>query len=116
LWCSAPPCLRTATFSKVSVRYAYPRFQAQKLKLALKIGGRCKIHELDQRRWRTFAREARVDEAELIVRAKAMAAAIPDEFATLRAQATREGIEHAVLGRSQTALAQHTARCAARFT
>lgn len=108
--------VRLAPVYDIASAYAYPRFQAQKLKLAMKIGPKYKVHEIERRSWQSFAREARLDEAELLERAKAMAKAIPDEFAELRAGAARQGIKHPALERLQTALRQQTARCAARLT
>ena len=107
--------VRLAPLYDLASAYAYPHFQARKLKLAMKIGGRYRLQEIDLRRWQAFAREARVDEAALLSRAAAMASAIPDEFATLRKQAAREGVKHPALERLQTALTRQCLRCAERL-
>lgn len=57
-----------------------------------------RIREIDRRGWQGFASEVHVDDA---ARARAMAEALPDEFARLRKQAVREGLKHPVLERLQ---------------
>jgi serine/threonine-protein kinase HipA len=105
--------VRLAPLYDVASAYAYPILNAHKLKLAMKVGGTYRIREMDLRRWRSFAREVHVDDTALIARARAMAKALPDEFARLRKQAVREGLRHPVLGRLQQAFKKHAARCAA---
>ena len=105
--------VRLAPLYDVSSAYAYPRLNAHKLKLAMKIGGSYRLRDIDRRRWQAFAREAHVDDAALIARARAMAKALPVEFARLRKQAVREGLTHPVLERLQQAFEQQAARCAA---
>jgi serine/threonine-protein kinase HipA len=105
--------VRLAPLYDVASAYAYPHMNAHKLKLAMKIGGSYRIRDIDRRRWQLLAREAGIDEGALITRARTMAAAIPGEFAALRARAAREGLKHPVLTRLQQALEQQTARCAA---
>jgi serine/threonine-protein kinase HipA len=107
--------VRFAPLYDVASAYAYSRLDEHKLKLAMKIGGRYRIREIDRRRWQAFAREARVDEDGVIARARAMAASIPREFATLRERAAREGLKHPVLERLQKAFEQQTAKSAARL-
>jgi serine/threonine-protein kinase HipA len=107
--------VRLAPLYDVASAYAYRRFDPHKLKLAMKIGGTYRIRDIARRSWQTLAREAQLDEAALVARAKAMAAAIPGEFAKLREGAAREGLEHPAIERLQTALAQQTASCAARL-
>jgi serine/threonine-protein kinase HipA len=102
--------VRLAPLYDVASAYAYPRLNDHKLKLAMNIGGKYRIREIDRRRWQVFAREARVDEDAVIARAREMAASIPREFATLREQARRDGMKHPVLERMQKALEQQTAR------
>jgi serine/threonine-protein kinase HipA len=107
--------VRLAPLYDVASAYAYPRSDPHKLKLAMKIGGSYRIRDIDRRRWQAFAREANVDEAALIDRAKAMAAAIPGEFGALRERAASEGLGHPAIERLQLALEQQTTRCAARL-
>jgi serine/threonine-protein kinase HipA len=108
--------VRLAPLYDIASAYAYPRLQHQKLKLAMKIGSKYRVHEIGRNSWQSFAKRNRIDEDELLDRAQTMAAAIPDEYATLRKQAAREGIKHPALERLQTTLTQQASRCAARLT
>ena len=68
--------VRLAPLYDIASAYAYPSLSEKKLKLAMKIGGRYRVHEIDRRRWQAFAREVRVDEEGLIGRARSMAASV----------------------------------------
>lgn len=108
--------VRLAPLYDIASAYAYPRLQPQKLKLAMKVGSKYRVHEIGRSNWQSFAKLNRIDDEELIDRAQAMAAAIPDEYATLRKQAAREGIKHPAVERLQTTLTQQARRCAARLS
>lgn len=107
--------VRLAPLYDIATAYAYQRLQPQKLKLAMKIGSKYRVHDIGRRSWKSFANLNRIDEDEILARAQAMAAAIPDEFAMLRKQAALDGIKHPALERLQTTLTQQTSRCAARL-
>jgi serine/threonine-protein kinase HipA len=108
--------VRLAPLYDIASAYAYPRLQVQKLKLAMKIGSKYRVHDISRRSWQGFAKLTGIDEDELLDRARAMAAAIPDEYATLRKQAASDGIKHPALVRLQTTLTQQIGHCAARLT
>ena len=107
--------VRLAPIYDVASAYAYRRFDPNKLKLAMKIGGTYRIRDIDRRRWNVFAREVHVDADVLVSRAKAMAAAIPTEFEKLRSEAARQGLKHPAIARLHKALEQQVARCATRL-
>jgi serine/threonine-protein kinase HipA len=108
--------VRLAPLYDVASAYAYSRFAPQKLKLAMKIGRSYKVREIDREAWRAFARDAHLDETELITRALGMAEALPGRFAELRDRGAKEGLRHPAIDRMRDVLAQECARCMTRLT
>jgi serine/threonine-protein kinase HipA len=75
--------------------------QLRKLKLAMSIGGRYRVHEIDLHRWEKFAGELKLDGEQVRERVLAMTEALTDLTATVLSRRRREGLTHPILGCSE---------------
>ena len=69
----------------------------------MKIGGEYKLSLISLRDWHKFARETRLDPDKVIAGLNSMAEQLPDIVTAVRAQAQKDGLDNAIIGR----LAQH---------
>lgn len=69
----------------------------RKLKLAMKIGGRYRLHEIGAHQWTKLARDLGRDPAELTGAIVAMCRALPDHAADVARRAAEDGLEHSVV-------------------
>jgi serine/threonine-protein kinase HipA len=97
------PHVRLAPLYDIASILPYDDVDMQKLKLAMKIGGEYKLSQIGLRDWQKFARETRLDPDKVIAGLISMAERFPDNVATVRAQAQKDGLDSAIVGR----LAEH---------
>jgi serine/threonine-protein kinase HipA len=97
------PHVRLAPLYDIASILPYDDVDMQKLKLAMKIGGEYKLSQIGLRDWQKFARETRLDPDKVIAGLISMAERLPDNVATVRAQAQKDGLDSAIVGR----LAEH---------
>jgi hypothetical protein len=81
------------------------------VKLAMKIGDKYKLHDIDLSQWRKLAADVHFDTNALIDRVRAMAAELPDRLADEIRRVRAVGISH----RTIDALAQVLPNRAARI-
>ena len=89
----------------------YPQLNPRKLKLAMKIGGTYRLHDIDRRQWQKLAVDVAFDAAELIERARSMARGLPEQIEDVRADTRRNGLRHAIIDRLASALSTRATRC-----
>lgn len=104
--------VRLAPLYDLASALPYDRLDERKLKLAMKIGGNYKLHDIGIRQWRKFAGAANLDDGELIARIAGMAQRLPEEAARVRQDAAREGLKHPILDRLVGRLSKRAAACA----
>jgi serine/threonine-protein kinase HipA len=90
---------------------ALPYFEPRKIKLAMKIGGTYRMHDIGAGQWQMLAHELELDEAQTLSRVSRLAERMPDAVAAVRAQARRDGLEHSVVGRLCELLEKNAERC-----
>ena len=105
------PHVRLAPLYDVASILPYDEFDAQKLKLAMKIGGEYKLARIGLRQWQKFARETRFNADELISRLGSMATQLPDEANDARARAQAEGLDKTIVNRLATRLIERASEC-----
>lgn len=105
------PHVRLAPLYDVASILPYDEFDLRKVKLAMKIGGEYRLSQIGLRHWQKFARETRADPDALIERLAGMAEQLPDETSIAHARARKEGLDHAIVERLATQLAERAAAC-----
>ncbi len=87
--------VRLAPFYDLASIFAYPRIDARKAKLAMKIGGAYRLRDVALADWRELAAEVHADA--LVDRARAMAAELPDRLADEIRALRAAGVDHPVV-------------------
>jgi serine/threonine-protein kinase HipA len=90
---------------------ALPYFEPRKIKLAMKIGGSYRMHEIGESHWRKFTRELQLEEDDTLDRIARLAERVPDALAEVRRQARRDRLVHPVIDRLASQLEQNSKRC-----
>jgi serine/threonine-protein kinase HipA len=91
--------VRLAPLYDVASILGYPRIDAEKARLAMKIGGEHWLRDIGPVQWRKCAAELRMDAGVVIERARAMADSLPDLLSTEIARAEASGLSHPILRR-----------------
>lgn len=97
------PHVRLAPLYDIASILPYDDVDMQKIKLAMKIGGEYKLGLIGLRHWQKFARETRLDPDKVIAGLISLAEQLPDVVSAVRAQAQKDGLDNAIIGR----LAEH---------
>jgi serine/threonine-protein kinase HipA len=105
--------VRLAPLYDVASILAYPDSDVRKAKMAMKIGDQYGLESIGISQWRKLAASTRRDEATLIDRIRAMAAALPDQLANEVRKLRDIGLSHPAIDRLATALPARARRIAA---
>jgi serine/threonine-protein kinase HipA len=108
--------VRLAPIYDVASILAYSNFDPKKARLAMKIGGRYRLHEIGLREWRKLAMELRLEPDSVVSRARTMAERLPDVLSTEMSDAERSGLRHPVLSRLADALVERARECNRRLS
>jgi serine/threonine-protein kinase HipA len=93
------PTVRFAPLYDIASILPYDDIDVQKIKLAMKVGGEYKLNQIGLRQWQKFAREVRLDADKVRTGLIHMAEQLPDAVNAVRAQAQKEGLDNAIIGR-----------------
>lgn len=104
--------VRLAPLYDLASALPYDRLDEKKLKLAMKIGGNYRLHDIGFRQWRQFAAATNLNGDELIGRIAGMAERLPEEATCVRRDAAREGLKNPILDRLVARLSKRAAACA----
>ncbi len=102
--------IRLAPLYDIASILAYPDIDTQKAKLAMKIGGEYRLRDIWFSEWRKLAADLRVDEDELVHRARAMAVELPDRLADEVKRMHAAGLVHRVVSVLADALARRATK------
>lgn len=83
----------------------------QKLRLAMKIGGRYHLGDISLRHWNQLASSVRLDEEQVRTKCLDLAERLPDALADVINTARADGLDNAVLQRLSDALTTRAADC-----
>jgi serine/threonine-protein kinase HipA len=104
---------RLAPLYDIASALPYEKVRAQKLKLAMKIGGKYRLDEIGGYQFRKLATLLFLDAEQVLSRVREMALRLPDHAADLLERSRREGLTVDFLGRLTDVLAERAKRCAA---
>ncbi len=110
------PTIRLAPLYDIASILPYGQGDTKKVKLAMKIGGDYKISQIGLREWQKFARETHLDADRVRAALVDMAAQIPDFVTAVQAQAKKDGLNNAIVGRLATQLIIRAKNCVRNFT
>jgi serine/threonine-protein kinase HipA len=106
------PHVRLAPLYDVASILPYDDVDMQKMKLAMKVGGEYKLTQIGLSEWQKFARETRLDADKVRAELIHMADQLPDLVTTVTAQAQKDGLDHAIIGRLAKVLTTRARNCA----
>jgi serine/threonine-protein kinase HipA len=105
------PHVRLAPLYDIASILPYDDVDIQKIKLAMKIGGEYKLSLIGLRDWQKFARETRLDPDKVVAGLISMAEQLPDIVTDVRAQAQKDGLDNAIIGRLAEHLIARAVQC-----
>jgi serine/threonine-protein kinase HipA len=107
----APGRVRLAPLYDVASILPYPRFDLNRVKLAMKVGDHYRLNEIRKSDWLKAAEQLKLDPTSLIARMTHMAEAIPDIARTIGTELTQAGLEDPVIERLITRLTARAQLC-----
>ena len=111
----APGRVRLAPLYDVASVLPYPRFDVNRVKLAMKIGERYRMSEIRRSDWLKSAEQLRLDSEPLLERIVHMAEAIPDLAPEVGAELKHAGLTDPVIDRLVTRLVGRARLCLKRI-
>ncbi len=105
--------VRLAPLYDLASALPYPDMAPQKLKLAMKIGGKYRLRDIGRRQWQKLAADIGVDPERVVAAARSQAAALPDVATSVLADTRRAGLVHPVVEALSDALVERARSCAA---
>jgi serine/threonine-protein kinase HipA len=93
----------------------YNEFDPLKLKLAMKLGGKYRIRDINARSWEKLSEDLRLDKKEVARRVSEMAGKLPVEAQAIRKRLEESGMKHPVLDRLAERLNAHAKKCWSAF-
>ena len=105
------PNVRLAPLYDIASILPYDEVDLQKIKLAMKIGDEYKLSQIGLRQWQKFARETRLDADKVRAGIIQMAEQLPDFVTAVQAQAKKDGLDNAIIGRLTTQLIARAKEC-----
>jgi serine/threonine-protein kinase HipA len=110
------PTIRLAPLYDIASILPYDQVDTKKIKLAMKIGGDYKVSQIGLREWQKFARETHLDADKVRAALVDMAEQLPDFVTAVQAQAKKDGLNNAIVGRLATQLIIRAKNCVRNFT
>jgi serine/threonine-protein kinase HipA len=111
----APGRVRLAPLYDVASVPPYPRFDVNRVKLAMKIGERYRMSEIRRSDWLKIAEQLGLDPEPLLERIVHMAEAIPDLAPEVGAELQHAGLTDPVIDRLVTRLVGRARSCLKRI-
>lgn len=103
---------RLAPLYDIASALPYDELDPNKLKLAMKIGGKYRVRDIGMRQWRKLAEDLRTDPETMVNRSIALAEMLPDHVADVRRRAEADGLDHPLTERLVIAVSERAERCA----
>ena len=107
----APGRVRLAPLYDVASVLPYPRFDVNRIKLAMKVAERYRMNEIRRTDWLRLAGQLELDPEPLLERIVHMAEAIPELAPEIGAELQQAGLEDPVIDRLVTRLVGRTRSC-----
>jgi serine/threonine-protein kinase HipA len=87
----------------------YPDFDLRRVRMAMKIGGEYRLHDIGLRQWQKLAKEVRRDADSVIARVGALADMVSARIPEVTQQLAGEGLKHPILARLSKGLTERAA-------
>jgi serine/threonine-protein kinase HipA len=107
--------IRLAPLYDVASFLPYAGTAMRKVKLAMKIGGKYRLHEIGTHQWSKLGLELGLDPEQLSASIARMCSELPDLAATVLAQTAEDGLTHPVLADLAKRIQARARACAALF-
>ncbi len=104
--------IRLAPLYDIASALPYESMREQKIKLAMKIGGKYRVRDIGAHEWQKCAGELELDPDPVLARVAGMAASIPDQVSALREREQEKGLAHPVVERLVDAIIKRARSCA----
>jgi serine/threonine-protein kinase HipA len=102
---------RLAPLYDLASALPYPKIDAHKVTLAMKLGGEYRLRAVGPRQWHKLAAEFRLDPARVRDRVRELAAAVPDAAEAVRRRARESGLRHPIVSRLAEVLTKRAKQC-----
>jgi serine/threonine-protein kinase HipA len=102
---------RLAPLYDVASALPYGETSAQKLKLAMKVGGKYRLRDIGPHQWAKLATELKLETDRVMEHLRRMVGAIPDLSMNVLERIQRDGLAHPVLRRLAVALSRRAKEC-----
>ncbi len=102
---------RLAPLYDIASALPYPDMPAQKLKLAMKIGGKYRLRDIGRYEWEKLGQELGLAAEHVLSVACQLARQLPDASSTVLSRMGSEGAEHAILPELHAALVGRSMKC-----
>lgn len=103
--------IRLAPLYDVASALPYESMREQKIKLAMKIGGKYRVRDIGPYAWQKCATELGLDPESVLARVVRMAAVIPDQVSALQKTEQEKGLSHPVVRRLVEEIVLRARRC-----
>jgi serine/threonine-protein kinase HipA len=107
--------IRLAPLYDIASFLPYAATRTRKVKLAMKIGGKYRLHEIGRYQWTKLALEIGLAPEKLDAMIAQMCRELPDMAAAVRARAEKDGLKHRVLPNLTRAIQERARACAKLF-
>lgn len=104
--------VRLAPLYDVASYLPYAGHASRKMKLAMKIGGKYRVHEIGAHQWRKLAQEVGLDRDALVARIARMAESLPDQASDVLRRSRADGMRHPTLTKLAQAIQTRARACA----
>jgi serine/threonine-protein kinase HipA len=91
--------------------YSDPELAVRRLRLAMKLGGEYRLHEIGRRQWQKLAKEVRRDPDSVIARVVVLADMVAERAPDVAKQLHQEGLKHPIIGRLVKTLTDRAKHC-----
>jgi serine/threonine-protein kinase HipA len=103
--------IRLAPLYDVASYLPYAGHAIRKLKLAMEIGGKYRVHEIGAYQWKKLAAEVQLEPDAVITRINEVARELPDRAADLLRQTNASGSKHPILPKLAKGIQERARRC-----
>jgi serine/threonine-protein kinase HipA len=102
---------RLAPLYDVASALPYKDLDFQRLKLAMKIGGKYRLRDIGAHEWKKFAKAARLPEDEVTGRVVRLASELIDRIGSVRARVEASGVRHPIVRKLEGTLRARAIQC-----
>jgi serine/threonine-protein kinase HipA len=103
--------VRLAPLYDIASALPYGQLHLQRLALAMKVGGKYRVHRIGPHEWQKLATDVRLSADETIGRIADLASRVVDSIPTVRDRAVSRGLTHPIVPRLAEALASRAHQC-----